>query len=372
MSAPLAVGLLPNRPSAARLEENRVLAAAPEWPASGSELLAVPSRLDAYVNDGFPFRTPLVELNNWLRYQLFREVMSPQITVGRDDYLFFNSHAAKDPLSMIRFLCGEGSDTARVDKIASDLSAAVTRLTASHPLSTLMFVPTKSTIYVEHMPAWLQQRCSQSAPVVARVLARLTDLSPRNRQHVVHPIEAMRALRATVAVYPAQNFHWLGPGARAVADAVTMKLYGRERRKELAVRPTVAMSDLQQFMPGIALSVESEAVDFASAGITACRGGSCLPELGDAGPVLGDIGRFEDQSSLRPRLLIISDSFGAGIAGYFAPYFGSVWHVSINSMSRLSRTQKDKVRTALYDDFAPDHILYIFHDFSIQYFDPFF
>ncbi|MFO1084069.1 MAG: hypothetical protein U1E21_05880 [Reyranellaceae bacterium] len=372
LSVPLVTGVIvANGPIVLGLGENRMLADAPALPANGAQLQVFPSRVDAYVNDHFPFRAQLVEVNNRLRFHLFREVMSPQITIGSDDYLFFNSHSAADPLSMIRFLCGEGSDAARIDKIARDLSDAVARLTAQLPASTLMVVPTKSTIYFEHMPAWLQQRCRRSIPAVPRVLARLADLSPSNRQHVYYPIEAMRALRATVAVYPPQNFHWLGPGARAVAEETASKVFGRTRRKRLDVRPVAARSDLQQFLPGITISVTSEVVDFNSVGITACQGSTCFPELGDAARVLGDVGRFEHATSSGPKLLILSDSFGAGIAGYFAPYFSSVWHVSVNDVSRLSPAQLNKVRAALYDDFAPNQILYIFHDFSIQYFDNF-
>lgn len=87
--------------------------------------------------------------------------------------------------------------------------------------------------------------------------------------------------------------------------------------------------------------------------------------------MLGDISRFEDATSSAPRLLILSDSFGSGIAGYFAPYFSSVWHVSVSNVSRLSPAQLNKIGAAVYDDYAPDHILYVFHDFSIQYFDTF-
>ena len=360
-----------NGPSAAGLEENRTLAGAPAWPVSGADFLRFPSRVDAYANDHFPFRTQLVELNNRFRYHLFHEVMSPQITVGRDDFLFFNSHSAADPLAMIRFLCGEGSDEERIDVIAHDLSNAVTRITARLPASTLMFVPTKSTVYFEHMPTWLQRRCGQSVPTVPRVLARLANLATSNRQHVYYPVEAMRALRSTVAVYSSQNFHWLGAGARAVADMTASEVFGQRRRKRLDVRPVTTRSDLQQFLPGIKLSIDSEVVDYASVGITACHGGTCFPELGDAGAMLGDISRFEDATSSAPRLLILSDSFGSGIAGYFAPYFSSVWHVSVSNVSRLSPAQLNKIGAAVYDDYAPDHILYVFHDFSIQYFDTF-
>ncbi len=369
MSIPLVAGLLLSRWTEPDTGENRTLAAAPVWPVSGDELLAFPSRADAYANDHFRFRRQLVELNNQLRYHLFKEVTSPQLTIGRANYIFFNSHNAKDPLGMIRFLCGEKSDEVQVDRMARQLSTTVAHLAARQLASTLMLVPTKSEIYPEHLPEWLQHRCRRSVSVVPRVLARLADTAPQHRQHVYYPDELMRNLKEVVAVYPPQNFHWIGPGARAVADETAHKRYGLTRELELKVQPTMAKSDLQHFLPGVALSVASETVDFNSSGIVACRGGSCLPELGEVGPILGDIGRYERVAAHGPKLLIVSDSFGAGIAGYFAPYFRSVWHVSINELPRLSLPQASRVKAALYDGFAPDQVLYIFHDSTIEYFD---
>lgn len=372
LSLPLAAGSIGfDRPTTVDPTENRTLAGVPTLPANAADLLSFPSRAEAYANDHLPSRAQLIGINNQVRYNLFSEVASPQITVGRDNHLFFNSHTAQDPLSMIRFLCGESTDEARIDKIAHRLSSVLSAITARAPSSTVMFVPTKSVIYFEEMPVWLQERCRQSVPAMPRVLARLADLAPANRQHVHYPAEAMRAMRANVEIYPRTNFHWVGAGARAVADDTAATLFSQRPRQHLEVHPVVVRSDLQAFVPGVPLSASSEVVDFAGAGITACRGGSCFPEFGEAAPVLGDIGRFESRYNAGPRLLILSDSFGAGIAGYFSAYFGSVWHVSGNEAQRLSKEQLKKVRTAVLDTFAPQHILYIVHDFSVQYFNDF-
>jgi hypothetical protein len=350
------------------LAENRRLADPPAWPRSWREVPGFFPKVDAWLNDHFGLRQTLVAWNNRLRFVLFKEVTSPQLTLGHEGFLYFNSHSAKEPLAMIRMLCGIGLSSEWVQQQAGRLAGLVRRVLAEHPASTLLVVPTKPVVYPEYLPDWLQAECQRSVPPVPAILARLTDQSELG-QHIVFPLEPMKRLKASVELFPKANFHWEGEGPRRIAEHLAGTMMRLEKLVDLPRQPVDRPSDLQQFLPGVPLLIHVEEADYAAAGIEACRGGECFPELNGAAAKLADVSRYRHPGRTGPRLLIISDSFGAGIAGYFSEYFGEVWHLSSNNVTLLSPDEARQVRDTAFRDYAPDRVLYVFHDFAIGYYE---
>jgi len=107
--------------------------------------------------------------------------------------------------------------------------------------------------------------------------------------------------------------------------------------------------------------------NYAAVGIDKCWGGGCFPELSGISDKLGDTTRYRHNKFSGPRLLIVSDSFGQGIAGYFSEYFGEVWHINTNNVPLLSVDEMQRLKAVAFKTYAPDRVLYIMNDFSIGY-----
>lgn len=349
------------------VNENRHLADPPAMPAAARDVLKLPAQIDAYLNDHFGLRRGLVSLSNRLRYHVFHEVTSPQLTVGKNGFLFFTSHSATDPLSLVNFLCGQGITPPWIEQTAGTIGAAVRRMTAQHPASTLMIVPTKTVLYPEYLPDWLQGQCGKGLPPVPGIVAAL-GRDPAVAAHVRYPYDQMMALKPAFDVFPKENFHWEGEGARRVAEALAEQTFGLGKLADLPSRPGRAPSDIQHFVPGVRLDIHTRIPDYAAAGVSACDGAACFPELGEAAGKLGDVSRYRRNGGAGPRLLLVSDSFGHAIAGYFAQYFGEVWHLSTNNIKLLSDDERRRVKRAAFGAYAPDRVLYLYHDFSMGYF----
>ena len=90
-------------------------------------------------------------------------------------------------------------------------------------------------------------------------------------------------------------------------------------------------------------------------------------QLGKFAELLGDVSRFQSDSESDKKLLLISDSSGASIAGWFSQYFSEVWHLNINYLINVSTDELDKspLSKAIFLDYAPDYIVYLFHDGAV-------
>lgn len=348
--------------------ENRALAELPAPALTQKALASLPANVDAYLNDHFGLRNGMIRLNNRLRHALFGELDAVQLTAGKDGFVFFNSHAAAAPMSMIHFLCGRDvSPVARTD-LAARLAGFLQTAVQAFPDSHLFLAPTKPVVYGDKLPDWLQAECAASTPTVPAVIELLAG-QPGARERVIYPFADMLALKQEVLLYPRRNFHWDGEGARRIAELVAEKYLHRSRLRSLAGTPVVKSSDLQHFVPGVRMDIEGSLPDFAGAGIAACDGAACFPEFGDAAARIGDLSRFTQIGRKGPRLLIISDSFGHGIAPYFAQYFADVRHLSTNTLGLLTQVELARVKQILFETDRPDEILYIYHDFSLPYFE---
>lgn len=373
-------GLMWDRESVPRYAENRVIAGRPSMPRDAQSWLAFPAQMDAYVNDHFGLRQSLIAWHNQARYVLLNEAASPQLSVGKDGFLFFNSHEAAHPRRMSDFLCGQflrqTGGQAIIEELAQEVHATMQQALRLHPNTSLAFVPTKPILYPENLPTWMQQECAKGTPALPAFLQQLVKLDQANlaqaqsvSQAVAYPLAAMQAQKATQLVYPKPNFHWHGKGAQIFAQTIAEQEWHLSAQRSFQFVPESLASDMQSFMPGIDLNIDILTPDYAAAGVEACLGGSCFPELRTA-TKLGDVSRYRvrktsgENTAAPKKLLIISDSFGQGGAGYFSAYFDEVWHVSINNTGALNANERAELQGDL-SRFAPDRVLYLFHDYSL-------
>jgi len=342
--------------------ENRRLADRPTVPRNWSELRHFFAAMDAWLNDHFGFRDDLIAWNNQIRFKVFGEVTSAQLTRGNNGFLYFNSHNAAHPLSMIHFLCGVQVSVEWRRDMTERLAKVLQAVDLQHPASTLLIVPTKPVVYPENLPYWLQAQCQKNVPPVPEVVA---NLMARGQARLTFPLNEMRHWKTFIEVYPKNNFHWHGAGARQVADYVAGMQLGLKKLLEIPRFPTMVDSDLQKFIPGVSLAFRVDEPDYAVAGVSRCVGVPCFPEFPAVAAKLIDISRYRSPVRVGHRLLIISDSFGNSVAGNFSEYFSEVWHLSINEIARLSADELLAFKDVAFRRYHPDRVLYVFHDGSI-------
>jgi len=348
------------------LKENRTLAKPAAFPNNWEEAVRIPAETDEYVRDHFGLRRWALRTHDKLIWYVLGDSPSVQVTRGRQGVLFFNSHGANNPYSLIEQSCGIGLPAAAIAAVTADVTKFLKVARQINPNSELVIVPTKAPIYPELLPRWLGERCKTAVPPAAVVGQSLIG-QPQLAAMMDYPLDEMRALKASIVVYPPQAFHWAGDMPRLMAQRISEKTFGLAKSRPLRGHAIVRHSDLQGFVPGVDLSVDDLQPDYAAAGVRSCIGPSCFPELGKFAELLADVSRFQSDDGSGKKLLLISDSFGAAIAGWFSQYFSQVWHLNINYLINVSMDELDKtpLSKVIFLDYRPDCIVYLFHDGAV-------
>ncbi|HEX7643128.1 MAG TPA: DUF4214 domain-containing protein [Burkholderiaceae bacterium] len=343
--------------------ENRQLASLPDFPASWARALEAPRQLDAWVNDHFGFRYYLVRLDARARYALFRDFTSKQVIEGPNGRVYVSSHDKSfPPYSAITRVCSftdNAPDHAiyYVNQMFIDFQQR-----GMHPQ--LLIAPSSPVIEYRDLPPWLRQRCAGTDTPVNRVL-QSPKLDEEARKAIFYPLAEMRAINSQTDLFPKTWFHWSGPGLASIVDLSVEKITKQKAPKvsALPTREFTMGSDVPSMLAGVPLPSEVLKPDFASSGIAACSGPSCFPELGTAAAKIADLSRFGNPSApIKRRLLLLSDSFGAGIAGYYARDYATVEHIAGNNLTRLDDEENRRLQQLIFRDPATTDVIVLFHD----------
>jgi hypothetical protein len=342
--------------------ENRRLAPLPAVPATWQAALAAPAQFDAWINDHLARRNSLVKHNTRLRYRLLGDFPTIQMAAGQQGRIFLAAHGTNvQPYSAMTSVCANGAPAdAHLAAYLSGLFADFGRMGLAPKM---MIVPSAPVVYSDEAPAWLQQRCASEATPAAKLLASPL-LSAEARAAIWYPLAEMRTIRNNADLFPKAWFHWNGPGLNLVAEQSVSRLFGvpAAAAPALATQSRIDQSDVSFLFPGIDTSNKIVEPDLAAANIDACYGPACFPELAGFSATLGDLSRFRNPHAPRRRLLIVSDSFGAKISGWYARYYGTVEHVATNAVGQLSSTQMAQLSAFLFRDRADTDVLFLYHD----------
>ncbi|MCK6444676.1 hypothetical protein [Elstera cyanobacteriorum] len=344
------------------LTENRKIAAPPTLPTDWPTLAAFPAQTSAWLTDHFGLRGLLTVWHNRLKYALFGEYPGADLVRGKDDQIFLNFGKGESWRSL-RGICGlDIVDPPMTERIAQMVDY-IAEIHAANPTVRLVVIPDKSRVIPEKLPDWLQADCAQSHPPMPDILAKAAARLGKDRP-ILYPLTEFRA----ATPYPAANFHWTVAGAWPIAQLIAETHLGIARRTNPTLRPFNSFSDLTSFMPGLSRPITETEPDWSGTGMLSCRDRpECFPEFPEIAERLIQVSRFwpaapKADTERRPRLLLLSDSFGTGIAPGLAPYFSDLWHISLNEGKRLSAAQRATLRQIAVEAFNPDIILLLFSE----------
>jgi hypothetical protein len=352
----------------APISENRTLSSFPSRPSSMETALAYPAKLDGWINDHFGLRNTLVKLNNRIRYTLFRQFPTSQVIEGKDGRIFLAAHATTHtPHSAIFLSCGAETDSLRIDVngISGQARNLIEGAKRAGINAKMLVAPSSPALYAKQLPTWLAARCNAASPPVPRVLASPT-LSDETRAAIQYPIDIARRIDQTDDYIPKHWFHWAGAGPRIVAEESTKSLLGIETSgtPPLVSHKESAPSDISHLFPGVTLKSVIEVADLQASGVKVCFGASCFPETPAAAARLGEVARYINDKAPARRLVLLSDSFGAYIAGWYSPFFREVVHLSTNNLGLLAPEDIAALRKQFLNGAPDDHVLFLYHDGS--------
>jgi len=142
---PLVISLLTRDQKMSKSEKRR-LAALPEFSLSGNFFQKFPAQFEKYYNDHFGFRNQIVRLHNYAVCSIFKVSPSEAVTVGKNNWYFFNAGAIHDYFGLTQY------KKQRLVKFAQVLEDRKTWLNSLGIHYLFLPVPNKSSIYGEYLP----------------------------------------------------------------------------------------------------------------------------------------------------------------------------------------------------------------------------
>lgn len=195
--------------------EKRKLASLPglEW--SLASLARFPDRFETYYNDHFGLREQLVELYNYVYFKVLRKSPLPSVTVGRDEWLYYNAEGVLNDFLGLTDYSEEQLETWK--RILADRQEWLTGLGIRY---LFVVAPYKMMIYPEYLPARVQRRAG--TPVLARLsdyVAGHADLDGYLdlRSHLL-------TAKARRQVYYRTDTHWNPDGAFDAYTAIMQQV----------------------------------------------------------------------------------------------------------------------------------------------------
>jgi alginate O-acetyltransferase complex protein AlgJ len=198
------VGMIFRLDSAFVLVENRTLASRPDLKLDRAGLADFPARFEAYFNDQFGFRKPLIRWLNGIKVAGLDVSPSPRVILGRNGWLFHGElyldyYRRVTPFSPKQLIIWQRLLESRRDWLAA---RGIPYL--------LVFVPIKSTVYPEYMPSVFNRLSATS---------RLDQLEAHLKSHSTLAIldlrEPLLAAKSTGQIYYKTDTHWNNRGAYA-------------------------------------------------------------------------------------------------------------------------------------------------------------
>jgi hypothetical protein len=345
--------------------ENRSLAPIPKMPQSGGDILKFTKQLEPWMNDHFGFRASLILINNKIRHTLFNKFPTIQVIAGRNNRIFLSSHATYlAEYSAITIPCG--ATLTPPEKVAGQLNKLYESFRREDIDAKIMIVPSAPVIYPEELPVWLESRCKSAISPIELALGSST-MKTATREAIYFPKTEMIALKNGISVFPKTWFHWAGAGPRQVAGLSVDFFWGISENAghALAEISKQSPSDISHLFPGVNLSSEIEYADFSQSKIAACIGVQCFPSINSIAEKLKEVAIYRNPEALQHRLIILSDSFGQFIAGWYSRYFKEVIHFSTNTLNQLDKAEIEQLKTYIKAEAKTAQLLLLYHDGSV-------
>ncbi|NHZ89361.1 hypothetical protein F2P45_10090 [Massilia sp. CCM 8733] len=333
----------------------------PPRPASIAELLDTPPLLEAWINDHFGYRLPLLQYNNRLRFKLFREFPTVQMAAGRHGRYFLSAHnTSMRPYQALTTICSRArADDANV----AHLNRLFRAFRGAGLDPKLLVVPSAPQVYPEDVPRFLERECASAVNPIDAMLAS-GRLERTAAAAIFYPLSEMREIKKSALLFPKTWFHWTGDGLDQVARLSLTHFWQRplDQAPALAQNKRIQRADVSHLFDGVLLESETIEPDLDKSGVKGCWGGACYPEIADITEILGDVSRFDNPRAPRRRLLIISDSFGSKVSAWYARYYARVEQFATNEVGRLTPAQLAAFKAYLYRERADTDILFLYHD----------
>ncbi len=337
------------------VDEKRRLVDWPELDWKADSLLRLPSELDAYANDHFGLRDALVMAHSMIRVRMIGDSSSTQVDMGTNGFIYLSATDKEDTKQgVFSRACSRIHNAGERDAFADNID----RLSNVFPNAavSMIFVPTKSTIYSEYLPTSMdpetRHRCKEGSELLHWASESFTR---SGGARVIYPHTFFSELKTQIDVYKPKHFHWIGDTPFQFARWLFTDIYRRPGNFEVPIYPSVQVSDIDHLLGNPGIQTEYNYHNYREIGAEFCFGTECLK---DSNLQISGYNHATNEEVGQGRAVLITDSFGFALFESLTMGFSEIHHFEINSLP----TGQIAELFELVAEIEADHIIFVFHD----------
>lgn len=223
---PAALAFVPWGKVNPQLTEKRRLTERPAMPVDTEALIGYPRQFEKFFDDHFPFRTLLIQGNNYLNIKILKKSDQHHVLMGRKGWLFYTRE------NLLQDFCGQVPFTEeKLEGFRRMVEAKRNWLAARGIAYIFVIPPNKQTVYAEYMP----ERFTR-----VRGRTRMDQLTAYMQTHsdvtLVDLRPSLMAAKSRHQIYFRNDTHWNDIGA-LIGYGEIMRAVGRVLEQDVrAVR----------------------------------------------------------------------------------------------------------------------------------------
>lgn len=318
--------------------------------------------LDNFLKDRVGFRRQANALYRKMRFYLLKDPPAPNISIGRDGFVFMNSHRVEEPNIVFDLLCLQ--QTTPKKELVTEMDrtfAAVSNYYSSRGFPvTIALAPTNVAVYPDKLPPMVERKyrdACRAYPQSDHLIGQLQHLGREDgRYDLYYPLELFRAHRDEPYFYPKETWHWSGRSAFLFARDL-LRHSGVVDRLIIddPAKPGQIGDDLGMFF-GFGRTIHALTYPYANFR-TKRDQPAWIRELCKQGKALW---RYQTENALsNKRGLLLSNSFGIELTPHLARGFSEFHFFNLN---HLKPEEELEFFRRIVEFTRPDHIYVLFDD----------
>ncbi|WP_154224229.1 hypothetical protein [Marinicella rhabdoformis] len=351
-----ALKYLTEEPKSHSTIENRALASLPDLPLNFDQLTSARNDFEAYLKDHFGFKDSIIKRINGINYFLYKETTSKRVSIGKNGYLYLNSHGNDNKNAILKSVCNVTTPTeATLKKMKSGLNRFIDHHQTKGIETAITIIPTKSKIYPEFLPNMEGHWCDNTHPTWIDEF-----ISDLNNSQLIYPLALFKAWKTEFDVFLPKRFHWNGKTPYKMAQKI-LKHWNIEQTLFPSSSIEPIKSDLNNHLAGLAFFDTTTKYSYLDEKMTRCRNADCITGF-KSHYERGVVQQYKRNTDNSLTLLILSDSFGPGITRQLPIGFSEVVSVDLN---HLQKNEEKAFIKWIVKKVKPSHMLYVMHDGGI-------
>lgn len=322
--------------------EKRELSDWPSWVAT-ERMPDYFSGVESYLDDHIGLSVFFNSLYRQLLFFIFNDPPVSNISIGKNGFLFLNSHSHKKPFNIYKKLCQIDLSKKQEKKYIQNLINLARFFEEIDYSFVYAATPSKPALYPDYLPDNLPNGYKESCLKLSKqpnYLQKMTEELTKQGILFFYPYADFYNQRLQFAFYPKESFHWKGESAHLFSTLLLHKM-------DVSVQEIVEKKQIDRYYSDLTMlgfDLEGSAWKYQPVSYELTKSNREPKDIINYYRKAKEYAYYESSNPISNKhTVLLSNSFGQSVAPFLAAGFASLLHVNIDQLETTEFDQFFKV-----------------------------